>query len=123
MNSQMRPRAVVGLQWVVGIVLIVESLRLAFGATAALHFARAGMPLWMRPVLAWTEVAAAILFLAPATTVLGGYFLLVIFFVAAALHILHGEYDIGALLVYGMAVLVSLAYPRPASSEVVHDGR
>jgi uncharacterized membrane protein YphA (DoxX/SURF4 family) len=123
MNPQIRPSAVVGLQWVVGIVVIVESLRLAFDATAALHFARAGMPLWTRPVLAWTEVAAAILFLAPVTTVLGGYFLLVIFFVAAALHILHGEYDIGALLVYGMAVLVSIAYPRPANSEVVHDGR
>jgi len=121
MNSRMRPRAVVGLQWVVGIVLIVESLRLAFGATAALHFARAGMPLWMRPVLAWTEIAAAILFLVPFTTVLGGYLLLVTFFVAATLHVLHAEYDIGALFVYGMAVLVSMAYQRPANSEVVHD--
>ena len=109
MNSRMRPRAVVGLQWVVGIVLIVESLRLEFGMTAALHFSRAGMPLWMRPVLAWTEIAAAILFLVPFTTALGGYFLLGIFFLAAALHILHGEYDIGALLVYGRAVLVSMA--------------
>src|SRR5260370_22170444 len=113
MNSRMRRRAVVGLQWVVGIVLMVESLRLAFDATAALHFARAGMPLWMRPVLAWTEVAAAILFLAPATTVLGGYLLLVTFFVAATLHVLHGEYDIGALLVYGMAGLVLIAVHRP----------
>jgi hypothetical protein len=123
MNSPVRPKAVVGLQWVVGLVLIVESLRLALGATAARHFPQAGMPLWMRPALAWTELAAAILFLVPFTMVLGGYLLLVIFFLAAALHILHGEYDIGVLPVYSMAVLASLAYRGGTSSEVAHDRR
>jgi DoxX-like family len=123
MNSQARPRAVVGLQWVVGVVLIAESLRLALDATTALHFARAGMPLWMRPALAWTEIAAAILFLTPFTTVLGGYLLLLVFFFAAALHVLHGEYDIGVLLVYSMAVVTSLAYRSGTKSEVAHDGR
>jgi hypothetical protein len=73
MNSQARPRAVVGLQWVVGLVLIVESLRLGLDPTAARHFAQAGMPLWMRPALAWAEIAAAILFLVPFTTLLGGW--------------------------------------------------
>jgi hypothetical protein len=123
MNSQARPRAVVGLQWVVGLVLIVESLRLALDATGARHFAQTGMPLWMRPALAWTEIAAAILFLVPFTTVLGGYLLLLTFFFAAALHVLHGEYDIGVLVVYAMAVLASLAYRDGANSEVAHDRR
>ena len=112
-----------GLQWVVGLVLIVESLRLALDATAARHFAQAGMPSWMRHALAWSEIAAAILFLVPFTTVLGGYLLLLIFFFAAALHVLHGEYDIGALAVYAMAVLASLAYRSGATSEVAHDRR
>jgi hypothetical protein len=58
------------------------------------------MPLWMRPALAWAEIAGAILFL----VCWGGYLLLVIFFVAALLHIFHGEFDIGVLLVYAMAV-------------------
>ncbi len=123
MKSDVRTKAIVGLQWVVGLVVIVESLRLAFDATAARHFERAGMPLWMRPALAWTEIAAAILFLVPFTTVLGGYLLLVIFFFAVILHLLHGEYDIGALAVYGMAVLASLAYRGGARSEVAHDRR
>lgn len=123
MNSQARPRAAAGLQWVVGLVLIVESLRLALGATAARHFAQSGMPLWMRPALAWSEIAAAILFLVPFTTVLGGYLLLLIFSFAAAVHVLHGEYDIGVLAVYSMAVLASLPYRRGASPEVVHDRR
>jgi hypothetical protein len=123
MNSQARPRAIVGLQWVVGLVLIVESLRLGLDPTAARHFAQAGMPLWMRPALAWAEIAAALLFLVPFTTLLGGYLLLVIFFSAAALHVLHGEYDIGVLLVYSMAVLASLPYRGGTRSEVAHDGR
>jgi uncharacterized membrane protein YphA (DoxX/SURF4 family) len=123
MNSGVRPKTIVGLQWVVGLVLIAESLRLALGAAAARHFAQAGMPLWMRPAVAWTEIAAAILFLVPFTTVLGGYGLLAIFLFAAALHVLHGEYDIGVLLVYSMAVLASLTHRGGTRSEVAHDER
>jgi hypothetical protein len=121
MNSQARPRAVLGLQWVVGLVLIIQSLRFALEESAARHFAQTGMPLWMRPALAWTEIAAAILFLVPLTMALGGYLLLVIFFIAGLLHILHGEFDIGVLLVYAMAVLVSMAYRRGGELEAAHD--
>jgi hypothetical protein len=123
MNTRARPRAVLGLQWILGLVLIVESLRLAFEPSAARHFVQAGMPLWMRPALAWTEIAAAILFLVPFTTLLGGYLLLVIFFLAAMLHILHSEFDVGVLLVYAMAVLVTLVYRSNAESETTHDGQ
>lgn len=123
MNSQVRQKAVLGLQWIVGLVLIAQSLRLALESSAVRHFALAGMPLWMRPALAWTEIAAAILFLVPFTMMLGGYMLLVIFFLAALLHILHSEFDIGVLLVYGMAVLVSMAYRSGPRSESAHDGR
>lgn len=90
MNARARSRAVVGLQWIVGLVLIIESLRFAFAPSAARHFARTGMPLWMRPALAWTEIAAAILFLVPFTTLLGGYLLLVIFFLAASARLAWG---------------------------------
>jgi DoxX-like family len=123
MNSQARSRAVLGLQWIVGLVLVVESLRLALEPSAALHFARIGMPLWMRPALACAEIAAAILFLVPFTTLVGGCLLLVIFFLAALLHILHGEFDIGVLLVYAMAVLVSMTYRSGAKSETAYDGQ
>jgi hypothetical protein len=36
---------------------------------------------------------------------------------------LHGEFDIGVLLVYAMAVLVSMAYRGGARSEIAHDGQ
>lgn len=123
MNTRARPRAVLGLQWILGLVLIVESLRLAFAPSAARHFAQAGMPLWMRPALAWTEIAAAILFLVPFTMLLGGYLLLAIFFLAALLHVLNSEFDIGVLSIYAMAVPVTLAYRTSAESGATHDGQ
>lgn len=123
MSTLVTSKAVFGLQWTVGLVLIVQSLRLEFAPSAARHFAQAGMPLWMRPTLAWTEIAGAILFLLPFTTLLGGYLLLVIFFIAALLHVLHGEFDVSVLLVYAMAVLVSMAYRSNPESETAHDGQ
>jgi hypothetical protein len=46
----------------------------------------------------------------------------VIFFLAALIHVLHGEFDIGVLLIYAMAVWVSMAYRGSAESETAHDG-
>jgi hypothetical protein len=63
MTLQFRGRTVLGLQWIVALVLIIESLRFAFEPSAARHFAQTGMPLWMRPALAWSEIAAAFCFL------------------------------------------------------------
>ena len=54
---------------------------------------------------------------------LGGYLLLIILFLAALLHLLHGEFDVGVLLVYAMAVLVSMAYRSREESEAAHDGQ
>ena len=108
MNTEMRRLAIPGLRWALGFVVILESLRLALDATAARHFANAGMPQWLRPALAWPEIAAAILFLVPMTTMLGGYLLLAVFFAAVAVHFLHGEFQVGALVVYAMAVLVCM---------------
>jgi hypothetical protein len=59
----------------------------------------------------------------PFTMLLGGYMLLVIFFLAALLHVLRGEFDIGVLLVYAMAVLVTLAYRTSPESGATHDGQ
>jgi len=121
MSTRRREMTIAGLRWAVGVVVIAESLRLALHPAAAQHFARAGMPLWMRPALAWTELVAAILFLVPLTTVAGGYLLLVIFLLAALLHVLHGEFAIGALVVYGLAVLVSMAHRAAPEPEGAHD--
>jgi len=92
------------LRWTVGLVVLVESCVLAFGANRIHSFARTGLPHWVRPALAWPEIAGAILFLIPATSAAGTRLLLCIFFLAVLLHLLHGQHDIGALLVYAAAV-------------------
>jgi hypothetical protein len=112
MNDGLRNLSIRGLRWCVGWIVLWESWRFAFGAPAARTFAHTGLPGWMRPTLGGAEIVAAILFLLPATTVAGGYALLVIFFFAAAMHILHGWYDVSGLVLYTMAVWVSLAHPQ-----------
>lgn len=59
--------------------------------------------------LAVVEVAAALLFLIPATARVGGWLLLCVFAIAIALHALHGEWGFGALVVYATAVWVILS--------------
>ena len=110
MNQDVQRRAILALRWSVGLVVIVQSLRLYFDPAAGRYFARTGLPSWVRSVLAWSEIAAGVLFLVPFTAKLGGYLLVVIFALAAVLHVLHGEFDFGALVVYAAAVMVSLAY-------------
>ena len=121
MNAQLKKLALPLLQWSVGLVVLAESLRFALGPEASRHFAGTGMPAWVRPALAWPEIAAALLFLIPITAVAGGYFLLVVFAVAAVLHLLHGQYDIGILAVYATAVLVVIAYRGAMPAGVASD--
>jgi hypothetical protein len=98
--------AMKGLNWSVGIVLIVESARFAFGAGAAKIITHLGLPPWVRPAIGIAEIVAAVLFLIPPSMAIGGWALLTIFVLAGAIHLLHGQYDVGWLVIYFMAVLV-----------------
>jgi hypothetical protein len=60
------------------------------------------------------ELAAAILFLIPTTVVLGGISLIIVFGIAALFHLLHGDYSIGYLAVYGAAAFAVLSNWRRA---------
>ena len=123
MNDRMKKLAVPALRWSVGLVVLLESCQFAFGSSATRAFAMTVLPQWIRPALGSTEIVAAILFLVPAASVAGGYALLVIFLVAAAIHILHGWYNVGALVVYGMAVLVCIAQREAGNMEVGRERR
>jgi hypothetical protein len=65
-------------------------------------------------LLGLAELAAAVLFLIPRTVRLGGFALIAVFAVAALLHVLHGEYSVGFLAVYGAAALAVVANRRKA---------
>src|SRR5208282_3450011 len=74
-TSDRLPAALRILQWVLGLVILEESLRFAFSPEAAHAFAKTGLPNFVHLGLAWAETAAAILFLVPRATVVGARFM------------------------------------------------
>jgi hypothetical protein len=107
------------LHWTVGLVVLLESYR-TFHAALTLHEAGHSAALWhARLVLSGCEIVAALLFLLPMTTVVGGYSLLAVFGLAVAIHTLHG--DLGGLEilgVYAAAVWVTLTSRGGEATEV-----
>ena len=102
--------AMIFMRVVLGIVVLAQSFEFLFGADAIRAFAHTGLPDAVRLILGWSEVAAAALFLLPQTLVIGAWSLLMVFFGAVVLHLAHGKFDIGGLLVYSMVVIVVLAH-------------
>jgi len=95
----------IGLQWSLGLVLIYECSRLLFSPAAAHALAKSHLPHVVVRAIAAVELLGAILFLIPPTLVAGGRLLLAAIAAAAVVHILHGQPDIGYLIIYAMAVL------------------
>lgn len=91
----------IGLQWSLGLVLAYECVRLLFFSSGG----HGHIPHALIAVIAVVELLGAILFLIPPTVVAGGRLLLATFLVAAVVHILHGQPDVGFLVIYGFAVL------------------
>jgi hypothetical protein len=118
MNEQRVKCALVALQWTLGLVVLVQSALFAFSPAAAHFFAKTGFPGWVRPALGVVEMLAAVLFLVRRTVVVGGYSLIVIFGLAAVVHLLHGWFDVGGLVVYAAATLTVIAYRRDARQAV-----
>ncbi|MGO8814509.1 MAG: hypothetical protein ACLQVG_07540 [Terriglobia bacterium] len=110
MSQQLQKFAISGLRWSVGVVVLLESLRLTFSPSAIEHFAKMGHLPWIRLALSGGEFIAAILFLVPPASLAGGCLLVFIFAIAAVLHLLHGEFDVGNLIIYSMAVIVCMTY-------------
>jgi len=90
----------IGLQWSLGLVLIYESARLLLSNASHGHIPHA-----LIVAIATVELLAAILFLIPPTVKTGGRLLIATFIAAAIVHILHGQPDVGFLVIYGFAVL------------------
>jgi DoxX-like family len=112
MNARLTRLAIPMLRWTVGLVVTLESYQFIVSASAAHFIAKAGLPAAIRPVLGGAEMIAAILFLVPLTTLVGGYCLFIIFGLAALMHVLHGQYGVAGLVLYAVAVFVCMAYTQ-----------
>jgi hypothetical protein len=121
MNSRTKKFSLSGLRWILGLVVLLESLQFVFSRSVGAFLAQMNLPPWIRPALGGGEVLAVLLFLFPATFLLGGYLLLIVFGIAIALHVVHGQYEVGSLLVYIMAVIVCMVHRDQAALDVAHD--
>lgn len=90
------------LQYSMGIVILIEAVRFVLPG-AAHDFARTHMPGFVRLVVGIGELLGSVLLLIPKTVVQGAWLLLAVFVMAILLHLLHGLYGIGYLVIYGAA--------------------
>lgn len=102
MTQQRMKTAFTGLQWTLGLVILIEAILFVM-PSAAHDFAKTHMPDIVRLVLGWGEILGAVLSLIPRTAVRGGWVLVGIFVLAIAVHLLHGAYNVGNLLIYTAA--------------------
>jgi len=99
MTEQRMKIALTGLQWTLGLVILIEAV--LFVMPSASHdFANTHMPDILRLVLGWSEIMGAVLLLIPRTAVRGGWFLAGIFVLAIVVHMLHGMFNVGNLVIY-----------------------
>jgi hypothetical protein len=102
MTEQRMKTALTGLQWTLGVVVLVEAVLFVM-PSAGHDFAKTHMPDIERQVLGWGEIIGCVLLLIPRTAARGGWFLAGIFVLAIMLHVLHGMYNVGSLVVYTAA--------------------
>lgn len=90
------------LQWVLGIVVLAEAVQFVLPG-AAHNFARTHMPDIVRLVVGFGEIIGCILLLVPPTAMRGAWLLVGVFTFAIVIHLLHGMYGIGNLVIYAAA--------------------
>jgi hypothetical protein len=90
------------LQYSLGIVILIQAVMFVLPG-AAHDFARTHMPGFVRLVLGFGEIGGCILLLIPQTAIRGAWLLVAVFVMAILLHLLHGMYGIGNLVIYAAA--------------------
>lgn len=92
------------LQWTLGIVILIEAVMFVL-PSAAHQFAHTHMPGFVRLVLGWGEIIGSVLLLIPQTVKTGAWLLLAVFVMAILVHLLHGQYNVGNIVIYAAAAL------------------
>jgi hypothetical protein len=108
MTEQRMKTALTGLQWTLGLVILIEAVLFVM-PSAGHDFAKTHMPDIVRQMLGWGEIIGAVLLLIPRTAVRGGWLLVLIFVLAIVVHVLHGMYNVGNLVIYSAAAWTVIA--------------
>jgi hypothetical protein len=102
MSAMKTKCALIVLQWTLGIVILAEAVRFVLPG-AAHDFGRTHMPGFIRMILGWGEIIGCISLLIPFTAVRGAWILVGVFTLAIVIHLLHGMYGVGNLVIYTAA--------------------
>jgi uncharacterized membrane protein YphA (DoxX/SURF4 family) len=94
--------ALTGLQWTLGVVILIEAIRFVM-PSGAHGFASTHMPNFIRMVVGWGEIVGCVLMLIPRTAIRGAWLLVAVFVLAIVIHLLHGLYEVGNLAIYTAA--------------------
>jgi len=92
------------LRVVLGVVILVEAILFVL-PSAAHEFSRTHMPGFIRLLLGGGEIVGCLLLLIPKTAIRGAWFLFVVFVFAILIHLLHGSYNVGNVVIYAAAAL------------------
>jgi hypothetical protein len=114
MTEQRMKTALTVLQWTLGLVILIEAILFVM-PSAGHDFARTHMPDIVRQVLGWGEIIGCVLLLIPRTAVRGAWVLVAIFVLAILVHLLHGIFNVGNLVIYTAAAW-AIASGKTASS-------
>lgn len=90
------------LQWTLGIVILIEAVMFVL-PSAAHQFSRTHMPGFVRIILGWGEIAGSVLLLIPKTVKSGAWLLVAVFVTGILIHLLHGQYNVGNIVIYAAA--------------------
>jgi hypothetical protein len=94
--------ALTALQWALGVVILIEAVLFVM-PSAAHDFARTHMPGFIRLFLGFGEILGCVLLLIPRTTIRGAWLLVAVFIMAILIHLIHGMYNVGNLVIYAAA--------------------
>jgi uncharacterized membrane protein YphA (DoxX/SURF4 family) len=92
------------LTYSLGIVVLIEAVYFAL-PSAAHDFARTHMPGVIRMILAWGEIVGCVVLLIPKTRLQGAWFLFAVFIFAILIHLLHGQFNVGNVVIYAAVAL------------------
>ncbi len=90
------------LQWALGVVILAEAVRFVMPG-AAHDFSRTHMPDFIRLLVGFGEILGCVLLLIPPTAARGAWLLVGVFTFAIVIHLLHGIYGVGYLVIYTAA--------------------
>lgn len=120
MKTHVSKAALLTLQWSLGVLLFLEADVLAFSSAEINFSGQPGVHHWIRLALAWSEMLGCLVFLLPYTMKYGAALLLIVLTLASLVHILHGDFQIGTLLIFAAAVVV-VASQKPSALDSTHD--